>query len=71
MSLYVGASVRVSAHFGHGNGPIWLDNLHCTGSESSLLNCTHDGIGVYGHYCRHDHDVGVECPVGKYYTKHA
>ena len=61
----IGASVRVNAHFGPGNGPILLDNLYCTGSESSLLNCTHDGIGVYGYYCSHDDDAGVECPTGK------
>ena len=65
ISCIVGAIVRVR-YFGPGSGPIWLDNPRCAGSESSLLNCTHDGIGVYRHYCGHDYDAGVECPSGKY-----
>lgn len=42
-----------------GSGPIYLDNVGCTGSESSLLECTHNGIGV--HNCRHTDDIGVKC----------
>ena len=42
-----------------GSGQIWLDNVNCTGSESNLTSCTHDGWGI--HKCGHDKDVGVEC----------
>ena len=59
-----GASYKINAYFGQGNGPIWLDGLRCDGSEGSLLNCTHSGVGVHRSYCGHDDDVGVECPAG-------
>ena len=47
------------AHFGQGTGPIWLDNVQCTGSESRLVNCTNRGIGI--HNCKHHEDAGVAC----------
>ncbi|XP_078140673.1 soluble scavenger receptor cysteine-rich domain-containing protein SSC5D-like [Centroberyx gerrardi] len=47
------------AHFGWGEGPIWLDNVNCTGSESTLRECRHAGLG--SHYCRHSEDAGVVC----------
>ena len=39
--------------------PIHLDGLQCSGTEPTLLNCTHNGIGV--HDCNHDEDVGIIC----------
>ena len=48
------------AHFGQGTGPIWLDNVQCTGSETHLFNCTNSGdLGI--HNCGHHKDAGVEC----------
>ncbi|KAH3888122.1 hypothetical protein DPMN_012148, partial [Dreissena polymorpha] len=44
-----------------GVGKIWLDEVICTGSESSIVNCTHNDWG--GHDCSHSEDVGVECYV--------
>ena len=42
-----------------GNGPIWLDNVGCTGNEQTLASCYHRGVGT--HNCRHSDDAGVEC----------
>ena len=40
-------------------GPIWLDDIDCTGSESSLLDCSHSGFGE--HNCDHMEDVWIKC----------
>uniref|UniRef100_A0A8C1UVK4 SRCR domain-containing protein n=1 Tax=Cyprinus carpio TaxID=7962 RepID=A0A8C1UVK4_CYPCA len=39
------------AHFGSGSGPIWINYVHCTGSESTLKNCASGGWGKYGSRC--------------------
>ena len=42
--------------------PIWLDDVLCTGSETSLLACPRrNAIAVGTHNCRHREDVGVRC----------
>ena len=52
--------VEGSPFGGESSGPIFLDQLHCTGDEESLSECdmyTEPGI----HMCGHQHDVGVIC----------
>ena len=48
-----------SARFGSGSGQIWLDNVGCSGSESSIINCQHRGWGVEN--CGHSEDASVIC----------
>ena len=43
-----------------GIGPIFLDEVGCTGDEASLLECSH--AGVHNHDCSHYEDAGVLCP---------
>lgn len=42
-----------------GLGPIFLDNVKCTGKEERLVDCKHAGFGV--HNCVHHEDAGVIC----------
>ena len=52
------------AAFGQGSGSILLDELACTGSESSLTSCLHSGLR--SHDCSHSEDAGVVCSYGEY-----
>ncbi|VDI23188.1 Hypothetical predicted protein, partial [Mytilus galloprovincialis] len=41
-----------------GKGAIWLNEVHCSGSESKLLNCAYNDDSTN---CRHNEDVGIHC----------
>ncbi|NWS11906.1 MARCO protein, partial [Pachyramphus minor] len=44
---------------GGGTGTIWLDEVNCRGSESSIFYCAKNDWG--SHNCGHSEDAGVEC----------
>jgi len=58
-------AVRESAYFGEGSSSseILIDDLGCTGQESSILECAQT---VGPDNCGHGEDVGVICPTGKW-----
>ena len=57
LTAFKGAQARTNAYYGQGTGPIQLDNVHCTGSEVNLLQCSHSTIDNCGHY----EDAGIRC----------
>ena len=61
MAGYTGAiRYHHSARYGRGDGPIWIDEPSCVGSEMSVMNCT--WTNKWGETdCEHHEDVSVEC----------
>ena len=57
--LGYGRAVAALVEYGGGSGPIWYDYVRCSGSEASLTQCSHHGLGV--HNCDHSRDAGVIC----------
>ena len=57
-----------NSYFGEGSGPIWLDNVVCIGTETTLASCGHLGFNIT-RSCSHREDAGVRCygtPQGSY-----
>lgn len=62
--LNAGPTARSGAAFGQGSGPIFLDNVLCSGLENMLFNCAHSGIEISNISCSHQRDAGVVCVQG-------
>lgn len=50
---------RSASYYGEGSGPIHMDNVNCTGDETSFFDC--DYLDLNNHNCGHDEDTGVDC----------
>ena len=57
--LFLDAVAFINAHFGAGTGPIHLDNVDCSGSESNLTDCQHSSTISCTN--GHSQDAGVRC----------
>jgi len=49
----------IGNRYGAGSGPIWLDDVHCIGTERGIGVCRHREWGR--HNCNHHDDVSVSC----------
>ncbi|XP_053370307.1 scavenger receptor cysteine-rich type 1 protein M130 isoform X2 [Clarias gariepinus] len=52
-------NIPQSASFGQRSGPIWMNNVRCSGSESNITQCSHNGFK--NHSCVNGNDAGVIC----------
>ena len=59
-----GAIARSNAYFGQGSESMLLDDVQCTGNETSIFSCSHSSI--VSHICDHSNDAGVVCLGGEY-----
>ena len=58
--LSYAAPMILTSGFDKGSGPIFLDQLQCSGSDQSLFDCDlGQTIGL--HSCNHSMDVGIRC----------
>ncbi|OXB55112.1 hypothetical protein ASZ78_014243, partial [Callipepla squamata] len=54
-------SALSEAAFGEGTGPIWLEKVHCKGTELSLWDCPSKPL--LSKNCDHKEDAAVDCSV--------
>ena len=62
--VYRRSGLYIGQHYGSGSGPVWLDNVHCTGNEKSLEECAHSDWGEHSCDGRR-RDVSIICDDSK------
>ena len=60
---YPGVQIYKTTNFTPVKGIIWMYYVACSGSETSIADCSHNGWGRAN--CYHSQDVGVTCKPGK------
>ena len=61
---YPGVQQAQTTNFTPVKGISWLNQLRCTGTETSIGDCSH-GRPWGNSGCWHNGDVGVACKMGK------
>ena len=65
--LTLGAVSYLRSQYGPGAGPVFLDDIDCTGAESNVTDCgRRDFSDVSSNCLTHSEDAAVECPTGNY-----
>ena len=59
LHIIAGGTAYFHAYYGAGSGPIYLTDVSCTSSKTSLLQCNSAPILSGG--CSHSEDAGVKC----------
>ena len=64
MFMYIsGAIAYFGSRHGAGTGPVYLDDVLCSGFENSLINCSRSNFGDVSVNCLdHSEDASVFCP---------
>jgi len=58
--LGLGSGTKIdSSNYTGNHGPVWLDDVRCSGTETDIAECSHRGWGV--HNCEHHEVVAVSC----------
>ena len=58
---YARGKANIGNSFGHGSGPIWLNDLQCTGHERNINWCVMSEWGNNQDGCTHHDDAGLTC----------
>ena len=54
------ATAYSNAYFGQGSGAVVLDDVQCTGTEETLVDCPYSNSTLD---CTHSDDAGVRCQI--------
>ena len=54
-----GSAEYLTHKYGEAEGEIWVEDLQCTGEETTLLQCEMSDFGA--HACDHSEDVSIFC----------